>query len=99
MEAVLTEILRILVNYPAIIFCIAGYFIGSLVRDISILKIIVLIVVLPPCIEFLIVLNNLHIATIPFLMAALIGYWGKERTKYYAGSVFDLVREQIERLR
>ena len=99
METVITEILRILVNYPAIIFCIAGYFVGSLFRDISILKIIVLLFVLPFCIEFLIELNNLQIATVPFLAASFIGYWGKERTQYYAANAFELVREQIERLR
>ena len=99
MEAVLTEILRILVNYTAIIFCVAGYFCGSLVRNITVIKVIVLLVVLFYVIQFLIFLNNLTVATIPFLVFALIGYWGKEKTLAYLANAFELLREQVERFR
>lgn len=99
MEAFLTELLRILVNYPAIIFCVAGYFCGSLFCNITVIKVIVLLVVLFYAIQILIALNNLTVATIPFLIFALIGYWGKEKTLGYVSNTFELLREQVDRFR
>lgn len=63
------------------IFAGMGYLNGYLFRNIGFLKIIALIVVLPACLDLLIQLNNVIDATIPFLLMALAGFWGPERTQ------------------
>ncbi len=63
------------------IFAGMGYLNGSLFRNIGFLKIIALFVILPFCLDLLIQLNNIIDATIPFLLMALVGFWGPERTQ------------------
>ncbi|HAW51756.1 MAG TPA: hypothetical protein DCX54_05415 [Flavobacteriales bacterium] len=62
------------------IFAGMGYLNGYLFRNIGFIKIIALFVFLPFCLNLLIQLNNVLSATIPFLLMALVGFWGPART-------------------
>ncbi len=67
-------------NWLGIALCAgAGYLCGYLFRNINLLKIIALFFIVPFCLDFLIALNNVWDATIPFLLFGGIGFFGLER--------------------
>lgn len=85
--------------YGIALFCVLGYFSGYLFRDIGLYKIIALFFVIPFCIDLLVRLNIVMTATLPFLIFALIGFWGLEKTKNRILDFIDFTRDQIDRLR
>jgi len=85
--------------YGIALFCVLGYFNGYLFRDIGLYKIIALFFVIPFCIDLLVRLNIVMTATLPFLIFALIGFWGLEKTKNRILDFIDFTRDQIDRLR
>ena len=75
--------------YEIAMFAAAGYFNGYLFRDISLFKIIALFFVLPFCIDLLIRIDNVPEITLPFLLMALVGYWGPDKTRYRLAYLYD----------
>ncbi len=74
------------------IFAGMGYLNGYLFRNIGFIKIIALFVFLPFCLNLLIELNNVKSATLPFLLMALVGFWGPARTLQYLEKLISDVR-------
>ncbi|MCU7880017.1 MAG: hypothetical protein KZQ66_03585 [Candidatus Thiodiazotropha sp. (ex Lucinoma aequizonata)] len=93
----INAMLRFLLDYPAIFFAGLGYFNGYLFRDINLYKIFAMIFVVPYCMELLININWVYLATLPFLICSVIGYWGIDKSKHRAMAVVDLGRELIGR--
>ncbi|ODS23652.1 hypothetical protein AB835_07555 [Candidatus Endobugula sertula] len=93
----INAILRFLLDYPTIFFAGLGYFNGYLFRDINPLKIIAMIFVVPYCIDLLININWIYLATLPFLLFAVIGYWGVDKSKHRAMAVIDLGKDWVGR--
>jgi predicted MFS family arabinose efflux permease len=67
--------------YGVAMFAAMGYLNGYLFRNINLYKIIALLFVLPFCLELLIGLDNVKDATLPFLIMALVGFFGPARTQ------------------
>ena len=77
------EIAENLNMYGIALFCVAGYLNGYLFRDVGFIKIVVIIFVVPFCLDFLIITDNLTEATLPFLLCAVIGFKGIEKSIRY----------------
>ena len=86
-------ILRFLLDYPTIFFAGLGYFNGYLFRNLTPLKIITMVFVVPYCIDLLININWIYLATLPFLLCAVIGYWGVDRSKHRAMALINLGKD------
>ena len=80
---ILNPILRILLDYPIIIFSALGYFTGYLFKNINIYKLILLIILLPSILDLLIQINQVFQATFPFIFFAIINYLDKQKILYY----------------
>ena len=65
------------------IFAGLGYLNGYLLRDIGLIKIIAAFFIIPYSVAFLVDLDNVIQATLPFLLMALAGYWGPNKTRCY----------------
>lgn len=94
---VINAILRFLQDYPDIFFAVLGYFNGYLFRDIHVLKIIAIIVVVPYCVDMLIGINWVLTATLPFLLGAVLGYWGIDQSQYRVMAAINFGRNLIGR--
>jgi len=77
------------------LFCAAGLLNGFLFRDVGLIKIIAIFFVLPFCVDLLINLNNLYQATIPFLVFAVVGYLGGQKSFLYLEHVFCFLKDRI----
>lgn len=75
------------------VFCVAGYFIGFLTRNIGIIKIVLLFMVAPFFLDLLTALNNIWQATIPFILCALVGHLGERQTVFHIRRASDFVRD------
>ncbi len=69
------------------IFAAIGYLNGYLFRDIGPFKIIALFFILPASLDILIQLNHVKIATIPFLLMAILGFLGPVKTRQRLGKL------------
>jgi len=54
-----------------------------------------MIFVVPYCMELLININWIYLATLPFLLCAVIGYWGAHKSKDRAMAIIDLGRDWV----
>ncbi len=66
--------------FQLIIFGGLGYLNGWLAQEIGFIKIIALIILLPASLEFLISVNQVYVATVPFLIFAWFGFYGFKKT-------------------
>lgn len=66
-----------------IFFSGLGYLNGWLMREIGVLKIIALIILLTASLKQLVSLNQVFLATIPFLLFMWFGYYGIRNTYQY----------------
>ena len=71
------------------IFAGLGYLNGYLLRDIGLIKIIAAFFIIPYSVAFLVDLDNVIQATLPFLLMALAGYWGPNKTRYRLSHLFN----------
>ena len=60
--------------FVIIIFSLAGYFCGSLLRNVGLLKLILIFVVIPFFLDLLTSLNIIWQVTVPFLISSYVGY-------------------------
>ncbi|HIJ25784.1 MAG: hypothetical protein HOA22_11055 [Gammaproteobacteria bacterium] len=77
------------------IFAGLGYLNGYLLRDIGLIKIIAAFFVIPYSLSTLSQVNNVVQATLPFLLLALAGYWGLDKTRYRVSYLFNEVQYHI----
>lgn len=69
-----------------------GFLNGYLIRELSIIKIIVLIFLTPLSIKLLVDLDRVVLATIPFLLFAWFGYYGFRKSYYKLREVYEVFR-------
>jgi len=85
--------------YGILLFCGLGYLNGNLLRDVGLYKIIALIFVIPFCIELLMGINLVFDATIPFLLFAVVGFMGPDKSKYYLSEMYYSLRGLLQKIR
>lgn len=82
-----------------VIFFAVGYFLGSLFRDVGVLKIIAIILLVPSALSFMSQVDELLWVTFPILLGGLIGFWGINKTRYKLETVFYTARDLLGRFR
>ncbi|MCW8830970.1 MAG: hypothetical protein OQK32_05545, partial [Gammaproteobacteria bacterium] len=65
----------------------------------GVFKIIAILFAVPVSIQLLIDINIVYTATIPFLISALIGFWGMGKTKKNLLLAYDFTTEQFDRFK
>ena len=78
--------------FQLIIFGGLGYLNGWLAQNIGIIKIIALIILLPASLQFLTSVNEIYIATIPFLIFAWFGFYGFQKTYQNIKEMYQVFR-------
>jgi len=68
-----------------------------LFRNLGILKIIAIIIITPAIIQFLVDVNNLVEVTLPFLLFAVSGYLGKDKSLFYVKELYYSVKKLVSR--
>jgi hypothetical protein len=93
MLEIINTIIIFLQNYPLIFFVGLGYFNGYLFRNIGFIKVILMIFVVPFCLDLLINVNQVFVATLPFLVSAIFGFMGVPKSKYHLSRMSDMISQ------
>ena len=94
---IINPVIRFLLDNPAIFFAALGYVTGYLFRNTNPLIIIVAIVLIPYSLEWLVSLNWLWLATVPYLVFAVVGFIGHDKAFRYIGNLFYTLLDWVQR--
>lgn len=97
MIEVINIIIGFYVNFPFVLYASVGYLTGYMVRTIGIIKIIILFFIVPPMLDHLIDINQLWVATLPYIVSAMIGYIGIDKARYYLMEASDILKRILGR--
>ena len=93
----LNPIILFFMYYPIVFFSLAGYFNGYLIRPFGLYKIIAAIFVVPYSLGFLVDVNLIFEATIPFILCVVFGFLGADKSKYYLSEIFLTLKHWVTR--
>lgn len=80
------------------VFAVVGYIAGSWVYKKNFYTAIAVLFVIPYSMLVLIWINAVVFATLPFLLFAVVGYIGVEKSKYYLSEAFYLFKQLIRKI-
>ncbi len=81
-----------------VVFAVVGYIAGSWVYKKNFYTAVVVLFVIPYLMLMLIWINAVVSATLPFLLFAVIGYIGVDKSKYYALETPYLFKQLIRKI-
>lgn len=81
-----------------VVFAVVGYIAGLWVYKKNFYTAVAVLFVIPYAMLMLIWINAVVFATLPFLLFAVIGYIGTEKSKYYLSETFYLFKQLIRKI-
>ena len=94
---IINPILRFLLDYPAIFFAGLGYFTGYLFRNTNLLKIAIAFFLIPYSLEWLVHLNWVWQGTLPYLVFAVVGFFGHDKAGYRLNGALYAIKNLVLR--